>query len=106
MFAVPRVPLTDFVLEPDSSGRGLIATWKAPDPTKVNGRITFYIIKFRKVGSQVENTTAIIEVCKHDLCPLLQLVTCNKTLKYGGAVQCSAVQCKCNALSRREKIQC
>ncbi|KAL9985599.1 hypothetical protein ACROYT_G008021 [Oculina patagonica] len=57
---VPRVPPTDLVLKPDSSGRGLIATWKAPDPTKVNGRITFYIIKFRKVGSQVENTTGII----------------------------------------------
>ena len=63
LFAVPRIPPTDFVLKPDSSGRGLIATWKAPDPTKVNGRIAFYIIKFRKVGSQVENTTAIIEVC-------------------------------------------
>lgn len=64
LFVVPRIPPTDFVLKPDSSGRGLIATWKAPDPIKVNGRIAFYIIKFRKVGSQVENTTAVIDVCK------------------------------------------
>lgn len=67
MIAVPKIPPTDLVLKPDSSGRGLIATWKAPDPTKVNGRITYYIIKFRKVGSLEENTTGIIGVCKHQL---------------------------------------
>ena len=61
-FAVPRVAPTDFVLKPDSSGTRLIATWKAPDPTKVNGRVTFYTIKYRKVGSTDEKTTERIGV--------------------------------------------
>lgn len=61
---VPRVPPTDFVLKPDSTGKGLIATWKAPDPTKVNGRVSFYKIIFRKVGSKVENTTEDIPADK------------------------------------------
>ena len=65
LLAVPRVPPTDFVLKPDSTGRGLIATWKAPDPTKLNGRISYYKIIFRKVGSQVENKTEDIAVSKH-----------------------------------------
>lgn len=65
MFVVPRVPPTDFVLKPDSTGKGLIATWKAPDPTKVNGRVSFYKIIFRKVGSKVENTTEDIPVRMH-----------------------------------------
>ena len=112
MSAVPVVPPTDFVLEPDSSGRGLIATWKAPDPTKVNGRISFYIIKFRKVGSQVENTTTDIEVCKYasyfNLQPTIKhpslLVQYSAAQLYStlwyGAVQYSTVQMQYNYFLR------
>lgn len=59
---VPRVAPTDFALKPDSSGTGLIATWKAPDPAKVNGRIIYYVIKYRKVGTTEESTTERIGV--------------------------------------------
>ena len=60
--AVPSVTPTDFVLKPDSSGTGLVSTWKAPDPTKVNGRITYYVIKYRRFGTTEENTTQRIGV--------------------------------------------
>jgi len=109
LFAVPRVPPADLVLKPDSSGRGLIATWKAPDPTKVNGRISFYIIKFRKVGSQGDNTTAIIDVCKYVSYFNLQPTIKHRsvTLLYGvvqcGAMTYSTAQYKCNVLSKNEK---
>ena len=52
----------DFALKPDSSGTGLIATWSAPDPLRVNGRITFYAIQYRKVGNREVKTTSGIEV--------------------------------------------
>ena len=59
---VPRVAPTDFALKPDRTGTALIATWKAPDPATVNGRITFYTIKYRQVGSVLEKTTGRIGV--------------------------------------------
>ncbi|KAM7446448.1 putative aminophospholipid-translocase [Porites harrisoni] len=61
---VPSVTPTDFVLKRDSSGTRLISTWKAPDSTKVNGRITYYVIKYRKFGSTEENTTQRIAADK------------------------------------------
>lgn len=58
---VPMVAPRDFALKPDSSGTGLIATWSAPDPLRVNGRITFYAIQYRKVGNREVKTTSGIE---------------------------------------------
>lgn len=55
MFVVLRVLLIDFVLKFDSIGKGLIVIWKVLDLIKVNGRVLFYKIIFRKVGSKMEN---------------------------------------------------
>lgn len=65
LLAVPSVTPREFSLKPDSSGTGLIATWTVPDPTRVNGKISFYIIKYRKQGEINEQTTNRIEVSSH-----------------------------------------
>lgn len=44
-------------MKPDGSGTALIATWTEPDPIRVNGKVSFYIIKYRKQGEIDEQTT-------------------------------------------------
>lgn len=54
---VPRATPRDFRMKPDGSGTALIATWTEPDPIRVNGKVSFYIIKYRKQGEIDEQTT-------------------------------------------------
>lgn len=49
-------------MKPDGSGTALIATWTEPDPIRVNGKVSFYIIKYRKQGEIDEQTTNRIGV--------------------------------------------
>ena len=59
---MPRATPRDFRMKPDGSGTALIATWTEPDPTRVNGKVSFYTIKYRKQGEIDEQTTNRIGV--------------------------------------------